>query len=229
MLTSMPTVIRQDGLRERKKQHTRDALVDAAFDLFAQKGFDATTVDEIADAVMVSSRTFFRYFQSKDDVAVGAIDEIYTAVFAAFERRPADEPVLTALRAAMVSVLEQAEAGEAFLAPRRLVCLAELMITSPSLSAASLELCTKRLDEMSAAVGRRMGVDPRADPRPTLVAAVAMSAVQTATGAWQRNEPATPPSQLVDRAFRLLADGINYPAAPTGAVRPEGASALDAA
>jgi AcrR family transcriptional regulator len=201
------------GLRERKKQQTRDALVDAAFDLFARKGFEATTVDEIAEAVTVSSRTFFRYFASKDDVVIGAVDDLYTLAFAAYDARPAGEPVVTALRHAMVGVLRACEDGEAALPPERLVCLTQLMASSPSLAAHSLERCTVRLAELAGKIGARMGVEPRSDPRPTLVAAVAMSAVQTATGAWREDEPDTPPSVLVERAFTLLEEGINYPAA----------------
>jgi len=163
--------------------------------------------------VMVSSRTFFRYFASKDDVVIGAVDDQYTAAFAAFDARPADEPVLTALRHAMVGVLRACEAGKSSLPPERLVSLAQLLSSSPSLAARSLEQCTARMDELTRKVAVRMGVDARTDPRPTLVAAVAMSAVQTATGAWRDDEPDTAPSALVERAFKLLEKGINYPAA----------------
>src|SRR5256714_941819 len=91
------------GLRERKKQRTRDALVDAAFALFRRKGFEATTIDEIADAVDVSPRTFFRYFESKEDVALTLLDLQFSTIYEEFAARPAHEPVLTALRHATVA------------------------------------------------------------------------------------------------------------------------------
>jgi AcrR family transcriptional regulator len=57
------------GLRERKQKLTEDAIWDAAIDLFAEKGYDYTTIDEIAEAAFVSRRSFFRYFESKSPVA----------------------------------------------------------------------------------------------------------------------------------------------------------------
>jgi AcrR family transcriptional regulator len=204
---------RGPGLRERKKQHTRDALVAAAFGLFGRQGFEATTVDEIADAVPVSARTFFRYFGSKDDVILEFVADQYTMVFAAFEARPADEPVLTALRHATVGVLAAQEAGHCgTTASERFTCTVGLFQASPGLAARSMEQCAARIGELAEKIARRMGVDP-ADPRPTLVAAVVMSAIQTAAGAWRAVDPEVPVSVLVDRAFNLLERGINYEAA----------------
>jgi hypothetical protein len=59
-----------------------------------------------------------------------------------------------------------------------------------------------------------MGVDHRVDPRPYLVASIALCTIQTAVNAWRENEQDASSSDLVDRAFRLLADGIDYPSAP---------------
>src|SRR5262249_18485315 len=105
-------VVEEPGRRERKKQRTREALIEAAFELFQAKGFDATTVEEIADAVDVSSRTFFRYFASKEDLPITVQEEQFQAVLEAMEARPAEEPVVTAMRNAMVEIARATEKGE---------------------------------------------------------------------------------------------------------------------
>jgi hypothetical protein len=56
-----------------------------------------------------------------------------------------------------------------------------------------------------------MGVDHRLDPRPYLVASIALCSIQTAVNAWRENHPDAKSSDLVDRAFRLLAEGVDYP------------------
>ncbi|HEX2356487.1 MAG TPA: TetR family transcriptional regulator [Micromonosporaceae bacterium] len=201
------------GLRERKKRRTRDALVDAAFDLFRRKGFDATTIDEIADLVEVSPRTFFRYFESKEDVALTLLDQQFSAVYARFAERPSHEPVLTALRHAVVEMMTACEGGTGGFDAERFSCAQQVIKDSPAVHARNLEMCTSRLDELARYVAERMGVDPAADPRPTLVAAVVTTAVQTAIVAWRAAEPETPASLLADRALALLEQGINYPSA----------------
>jgi AcrR family transcriptional regulator len=207
------TSIEPMGLRERKKQRTRDALVDAAFDLFRRKGFEATTIDEIAEAVELSPRTFFRYFESKEDVALTLLNQQFAAVYAAFAARPAHEPVLTALRHATVEVMRSCELGTGGFDADRFTCSQQLLNDSPAVHARSLEVCATRIAELAGQVANRMGVDPATDPRPTLVAAIVTTAVQTAVVAWREAEPETPVSLLADRALSLLEEGINYPSA----------------
>lgn len=77
---------REPGRRERKKADTRAALLGAAAKLFESKGFVHTTVHEIADAADVSERTFFRYFQSKDDLLLPRITGFLDAIAAEFQR-----------------------------------------------------------------------------------------------------------------------------------------------
>ncbi|MEI4273170.1 TetR family transcriptional regulator [Klenkia sp. LSe6-5] len=86
------------GRRERKKVQTRTALLAAAAELFTAQGFDATTVDQIADAVDVSQRTFFRYFLTKEDVALEPVRAVEGRFLELLRLRPPTEPPLQALR-----------------------------------------------------------------------------------------------------------------------------------
>lgn len=76
----------------------------------------------------------------------------------------------------------------------------------------SPEHAAAELDELSRVIGQRMGVDPTADPRPYLVASIALNAVQTAANAWRRHHPDVRAPELLGRFFDLLRDGLDYPA-----------------
>src|SRR5579862_9660424 len=78
--------------RERKKRQTRDALLHAALRLFDAKGYEHTAVREITDAVDVSERTFFRYFASKEDLALSFIRDSTDAFVRELAARPPAEP-----------------------------------------------------------------------------------------------------------------------------------------
>src|SRR5215510_6663599 len=85
------------GLRERKKRETRDALTRAALELFVERGYDETTLAEIADAVGVSTRTIFAYFASKEDILFSTVQTMCDALAQALAERPAGTDALTAL------------------------------------------------------------------------------------------------------------------------------------
>ncbi|WP_433327121.1 TetR family transcriptional regulator [Spirillospora sp. CA-294931] len=202
---------RPPGRRERKKQRTREALIDAAFALFAEKGFDGTTVEEIADAVDVSSRTFFRYFASKEDVALTFQQEQQEVFVRAFTERPADEPVVTALRRSAVEMVRAYEQGVQGYDPNRFECMMLLIAQSETLMAGSLEFAAKKLRFLTEAIADRMGVDPDDDLRPHVIAS---AAVATFRAAAESGEPGAPVShEVVDEAFAFLEAGLNLPSA----------------
>ena len=93
------------GRRERKKARTRDALRASARRLFAEQGFAATTVEQIADAADVSERTFFRYFESKEDLLLPDVVAVFESVGRAIRERPIDEPPLASILEAFRAVM----------------------------------------------------------------------------------------------------------------------------
>lgn len=200
------------GRRERKKQRTREALIDAAFTLFAEKGFEATTVEEIADMVDVSSRTFFRYFSSKEDVVLTFHEDQFAALLAALVAQPPDVPVITAMRNAGVAMMRACEEGEYGFDPKKFMCVQEMLESSPTLFGRSLEHAQKKQAEVTRIVAERMGVDPAKDLRPHVAAGAASCAFRAALDMWMRDDShAESISGLLDKVFALIEKGINYP------------------
>jgi len=93
------------GRRDRKKDETRQALREAAHRLFAEKGFSRTTIDDITEAADVSRRTFFRYYDSKDDLLRTDVADLLPVMLAALRARPADEPPLAAILGALRTLI----------------------------------------------------------------------------------------------------------------------------
>src|SRR3954465_7079067 len=91
------------GLRERKRQETPVALGQAGLRLFAERGYDETTLAEIAEAAGVSTRTVFAYFGSKEDLLFASVQTMCDTVVEAVTERPGGVDALTALRDFIVS------------------------------------------------------------------------------------------------------------------------------
>ncbi|GAA1512515.1 TetR family transcriptional regulator [Streptomyces albidochromogenes] len=177
------------GLRERKKQRTRDALLRVALELFTTRGYEHTTVDEIADAVEVSQRTFFRYFASKEEVAFAVQEMVESRFVAELLTRPARERPFTAMRnAVLCSWSSIGEAIEAVV-PVELHMRTYLMIEStPALLAAHLRRSTELEERTARIIADREGLDLDADPRPR-IAVAAFTGVMRVTGRlWGQGE-----------------------------------------
>jgi AcrR family transcriptional regulator len=109
-----------EGLRERKKQRTRQQIIEAAMGLFAERGYHATTIADIAEAADVAPRTFFSYFPSKEAVVFHNVDRDMDALAAALRNRLPGENAFDALRRWIDAMFDQwmAEEDEALLRKR---------------------------------------------------------------------------------------------------------------
>ncbi|MFF2187653.1 TetR family transcriptional regulator [Streptomyces sp. NPDC058155] len=170
------------GLRELKKRRTRDALLRVALDLFTTRGYEETTVDEIAGAVDVSQRTFFRYFASKEEAAFTIQDLVETRFLAELRQRPSTETPFEAMHHAVLGAWGSINEAIEALVPVELHLRTYRMIEStPSLLAAHLRRATELEEQVALVIAEREGLDVESDPRPR-VAVAAFSGVMRVTG-----------------------------------------------
>jgi hypothetical protein len=102
-----------EACRRVGKQRTRQALRQAAIRLFLERGFEATTIADIAAAAEVAPRTFFSYYQTKEDVVLGEITQRFDRVRGVLQQRPESEPLLAAFRRAALEIAAELQAQEA--------------------------------------------------------------------------------------------------------------------
>jgi AcrR family transcriptional regulator len=142
------------GLRERKKVKTRAAIQQHAMRLFRQRGYQATTVEQIAEAAEISPSTFFRYFPTKEDVVIQ--DDYDPVILAAIQAQPAELSPLQAVRGAMRAALGAIPAAEMAAVHER----SKLIMAVPELRAATLQNLTLTTRMLAEAVAKRVGRDP---------------------------------------------------------------------
>lgn len=172
------------GLRERKKQRTRRALVQAALDLFTEKGYDETTIGEIAAAADVSPRTFFSYFPSKEDVLFDDTAQRLEIARQALARRgPGDRPV-DALLAALNEIMTT-EAVLRDLATTHGPVRMRLVLTHPALQARALRAMFDAQRELASSLRRAYPDELDEETAAVMVGALVgalVGAVSTALG-----------------------------------------------
>ncbi|MDX6335962.1 MAG: hypothetical protein QOG05_3302 [Streptosporangiaceae bacterium] len=192
------------GRRQRKKQLTRDALIEAAMDLFAAKGYDRTAVHEITDAVDVSERTFFRYFASKEDLVLSFVRDGATAFAEALAARPPQEEPLTAARHAFQASLRRLPGDTGDVASY--LSVMELIDSTPALLAAYLRYIHDHDHEIIRVLAEREGVDPVTDRRPRVLAAMIGALVFLANRDWRAG--GDPSAEAMSAAFDAYAGEV---------------------
>jgi len=177
------------GRRERNKRATRRALSDAARQLVTERGLNAVTVDDIAEAAGVSVRTFSNYFAGKDEAVVGVDPDLIADYAARLRARPSGEHPVDAVRAVLLDADVRAADGSAELV-RRLRTRHELVQRHPALLPRFLAGNAEFEAALTAALAERLGVDPRSDHRPALLISLMQGSTRTVVAWWAECTPA---------------------------------------
>ncbi|WP_066373867.1 TetR/AcrR family transcriptional regulator [Herbidospora mongoliensis] len=188
------------GRRERKKLATRTALREAALHLALRHGVEHVTVDQIAAEADIAVRTFFNYFSSKEEAMVAGLAAEADALITEFRARPRAEPVLRALREAVVTVMAAGDLPEQIDALR-------LVVRAPSLVPQRLAVYAAREKALAEAIADRLGLEDSL--YPALCAATALTAMRLVLERWL-DHPAsmTVLREQIDEAIGHLAAGM---------------------
>lgn len=198
------------GLRERKKQKTRVALEATAFGLFEQHGYEATTVEEIAEASDVSPRTFFRYFGSKNEVVFGQHPEHLEVLRQLVRERVVDDRHLCKLFDAVVAFAEHLEARRDDVLPR-----AQLVAANASLQSRSLQVQRAWEEQLAKELADLVGrAHPDLDVR--VLVGAAMTALCVGIRSWQLAHATEPLHVVVRRTIEALHSSLEGPGTGRG-------------
>ena len=170
---------KQNSLRDRKKEKTRQALIDASLKLFLKNGYDNTTVDDIAEHVEVSRRTFFRYFQSKEAVVFTRHERRIKLFRQLLEKHFCSEKPLDGVRAALMEFAEDyAQNAEALRAEWAIVT------ASPILIAKDVELDFEFESAIADTLMDRRCIQPYEELDARIIAGALFGVIRAAMQAW---------------------------------------------
>jgi AcrR family transcriptional regulator len=203
----------QLGLRERKKIKTREAIRTATYALVREQGYDATTIEQIAERAEVSPSTVFRYFPTKEDIVL--TDEFDPLIMEELRARPTDEPWMDTLRYVMQKAIRLGIKDDPEVSRLR----THLMVQVPAVRSRMMESMSVTGNMLCQAIGERTGRDP--DSLEVRVYAMALIGGLMETSLyWAENDHRDEFSDLVDRTMDVLEHGL-----PAGNPRDQGSPA----
>ena len=191
------------GLRERKKERTRGAIQEQAIRLFRERGYDETTVEDVAAAADVSPSTVFRYFPTKADLVI--YDDLDERMFEGYRSQPPELNAVQALRATLRSSFGSVLGSQLAVQRER----ERLLRSVPELRAAMLDELTRTIREAAVLVAERAGRSPDDDE----VLALSGAMVGRTIAAWFATEGGDQNDRFVerlDRGFEMLETGFSF-------------------
>lgn len=197
------------GLRELKKQMTRESIADAALQLTLKKGLSDVTIEEIAQVAFVSPRTVSNYFSCKEEAVVTAGGDASTDLIEEFAQRPKDESPLEALRQVVTNFVASTTPEDLRLSVQKM----QLIDDNPSLRPYQVAQHAHMEELLRLKIAERTGGDVDKDLYPWLVAAAAVTAVTAAMRLWAKSDSSPEElTRLVQTAFTLTSNGLSSPA-----------------
>ena len=192
------------GLRERNKLRTRQEIAAATIRLAADRGLEHVTVEQIAAEADVAPRTFFRYFDSKEEALFADHPERLQLLRDNLRSRPASEGPLTAVRAAILDVAGDLEEHRDVM-----LCKIRLMEDNATLRGRSLEKMGDLERMIAEALAERTGVDLDTDFRPLVIAGAVCTAMRVAIDRWGATGGDGDLISMVETALDLLDGGLD--------------------
>ncbi|MFF4044378.1 TetR/AcrR family transcriptional regulator [Streptomyces sp. NPDC001816] len=189
------------GLRERKKIKTREAIRAATYALVEEQGYDATTIDQIADRAEVSPSTVFRYFPTKEDIVL--TDEYDPFILEEIRQRPAEEPWADTLRYVLRRAVRQAVDED----ERILRLRTHLMVQVPAVRSRMMESMSVTGRMLCQAIGQRTGRDPESLEVRVYAMSLIGGLMETSMY-WAEHGQRDDYESLVDRTLNVLEHGL---------------------
>lgn len=186
-------------LRSRTRENVRIQIAEVAFNVFAERGFDAVTATEVAEAAGISRASFFRYFESKEDAVFVAQEEMGAKIAARLRDRPAGEDAWTALRQSLEPIIAVYRES-----PTQSLARLRLTRSTTKLRAHQLERFDQWKQLIGAALAERLGREEIDVPIVATVAA-ALASMNAATSRWAASDGADDLIELIDEAFAAIA------------------------
>jgi AcrR family transcriptional regulator len=189
------------GARQLARRAMIAQISQMAIDLFSEHGYEETTIEDICAVAGISRSSFFRYFQSKEDVLLGTYLDIDGRLLSALIARAEDETPWVAIRWALDPLIEHYNANAA-----QTLRSAKLVIKTPTLVTSHRDKLTRWVRLLTPEIARRLNADPGdlTDPRPAALIGAALACLDATLAAWAVADGAAPLAQLLDRTMAAI-------------------------